>query len=286
MHFRVLPLLFLSLPLTSFGQPPKAKPAAVAVAATPAKPSPGAAGTKAAGIISSDINGKDLDFVVNALDLGKALEYLTAEAAKAANPGLRGVSGELAKTLAGNSAVVSTVAEMRGIHVPADLPTQKRLAEKLGKLSGAKREKVLLDMFIEVDERMVATYESGRKSPDPTILKLSEQAFPQMQEHLFLVQSLAGMAPKRAAGPGGVAMAKAPAAAKPVSEGSGEAPVTSAPPKAEPAPAKPKATTKTAEKLEPIAEAPKEEVAPKKLESDAKGVRRPSFRMNVKPPGE
>src|SRR5262249_28841024 len=151
---------------------------------------PTGVGATPGGIISSEVGGRDLLFIANALDLGKALEYLGNEASKSPNPGLQGLGGELAKTLAANSAVVATLVEMRNLNLPKESPTQKRLTEKLEKLSGAKREKVLLDLFIEVDERMAGIYDAGRKSTDPTILKLSEEAFPEMQEHLFLVQSL------------------------------------------------------------------------------------------------
>jgi hypothetical protein len=247
-------LTVLSLPLASLAQPPKARLAAAAVA------KPSGSGSKA-GLITSEADGKDLTFVTEAFDLGKALEYLSAEAAKATTSQIQGLPGDLAPTLATNSAVVGTVAEMHGIPAPTESPTKRRLAEKLEKLSGAKREKVLLDLFMEVDERMAVTYDLGRRSLDPTISKFAQQAFPQMQEHLFVVQRLAGMAPRRAA-----------------SSAAAEV-------KLEPLPAKPKAV-QTEPKLEPIGEAPREEVAPKKLESDSKGVRRPSFRMNVKPPTE
>ena len=197
MQSRVLPILALALPFSSWAQKPKSAAPAAPAAAAPAKPSGSA---KAPEIISSEVGGRDLVFIANALDLGKALEYLGGEAAKSENPGLQGLGTELLKNLATNSAVVGTVAEMRNINNPKESPTQKRLAEKLEKLNGAKREKVLLDLFIEIDGRMAATYDLGRQSADPTILKLSKEAYPQTQEHLFLVQSLAGIAPRRAGG--------------------------------------------------------------------------------------
>src|SRR6185369_14246916 len=102
---------------------------------------------------------------------------------KATSPSLKTLAEDLAKPLEANFAIVSSVAEMHSIKSPSVSPSQQRLLEKLEKLSGPKRDKVLLDMFIEIDERMAATYDLGRKSKHPTIFKLSEAAFEQTQQH-------------------------------------------------------------------------------------------------------
>lgn len=368
----MLSYLLLALPMASLAAAPKARPAAAAVPAAPAKPAtPNAGAPRAEGIISSEVNGRDLVFIANALDLGKALEYLSAEATNSQTTGFKGLANSLAANLSATTAVASSVAEMHSMKAPTESPTQKRLAEKLEKLSGPKREKVLLEMFIEIDERMLATYELGRASTDPTILKLSKDALPQTQEHLYSVQRLAGIAPKQAAQttapastksvalvppaepkgertdgpvtedkpapksapekgepkPEPVAKAEAPEkkaevksepppppAPKPApvvakeANAAPPAPAKPAPavaettlppkPKTEPAPAPapapakpvvaeaPKVKPTAAPKPAPIAEAPAEDVAPKKLEADPKSPKRPSFRMNVKPPTE
>ena len=173
---------------------PVAKPAVIAQPAVPAKPDEAA--PKPAPLIGSEVNMRDLLFLAHALDLGKSLTYLAEQTARTNNPALKGYGDNLVKTLAAQSALLTTVAEMRNIKAPAESPTQKKLSEKLGKLEGAKLQKALLDSFIEVDERMIATYELGAKSPDATISKFVEQTLPEARKHLLVVQGMAGIAPQ------------------------------------------------------------------------------------------
>ena len=173
---------------------PVAKPAVIAQPAAPSKPEEAA--PKPAPLIGSEVNMRDLLFLAHALDLGKSLTYLAEQTARTNNPALKGYGDNHVKTLAAQSAVLTTVAEMRNIKAPAESPTQKKLSEKLGKLEGAKLQKALLDSFIEVDERMIATYELGAKSPDATISKFVEQTLPEARKHLLVVQGMAGIAPQ------------------------------------------------------------------------------------------
>jgi hypothetical protein len=173
---------------------PVAKPAVIAQPAAPSKPEEAA--PKPAPLIGSEVNMRDLLFLAHALDLGKSLTYLAEQTARTNNPALKGYGDNHVKTLAAQSAVLTTVAEMRNIKAPAESPTQKKLSEKLGKLEGAKLQKALLDSFIEVDERMIATYELGAKSPDATISKFVEQTLPEARKHLLDVQGMAGIAPQ------------------------------------------------------------------------------------------
>jgi hypothetical protein len=197
---RVSPIpvaLLLAVGVVSADQP-KPAPAVTAAPAVPAKPSAGAA-PKAPALISSELSGRDLVFIANGLDLGNALKMLAGKAAQTTNPNLKGFGEELTQTLEAHAAVLETVAEMRQLTPPKVSPTEKRLADKLGKLEGLKLEKAILDSFIDVEERLMATYALGAKSTDPTIAKFVEQAIPQTREHLLLVRSMAGIAPSRAA---------------------------------------------------------------------------------------
>jgi hypothetical protein len=276
MQSRLLPVVLLGLAVPALAVKPKPAPAAPAVPAVPAAPAKSQeAPAKPAAIISSDVGGRDLVFIANALEVSKTLTFLAGQAGHTSNATLKGYGDDLVKTLAAHGAVLNTVAEMRNVKPPTESPSEKRLVEKLAKLEGAKLEKSILDAFIEMDERMVATYELGAKSEDVTIAKFVEQALPQARQHLELMQGMAGIAPKRRPAPKAppieVATNPKPEAPKP------------APPKAEPPKPKPEATTKP----DPIAEPPAEDPAPKKLEGEkTKPATRPAFRTNVKPPAE
>ena len=144
-----------ALCLTSvIAQAPKAavaKPATIAPSsAEPAKPT---------GLITSDIAGRDLTFIAQAIDLGKAMTYLARQAGRTEKPELRGFGDDLVKSLAAQGAVLATLAEMRQVSVPAgDSVTQKSIAARLEKLGGVKLEKAILDTFIDLDRRLIAAY--------------------------------------------------------------------------------------------------------------------------------
>ena len=228
---------------------PAAKPAVIAQPAVPSKPDEAA--PKPAPLIGSEVNMRDLLFLAHALDLGKSLTYLAEQTARTNNPALKGYGDNLVKTLAAQSAVLTTVAEMRNIKAPAESPTQKKLSEKLGKLEGPKLQKALLDSFIEVDEQMIATYELGAKSPDATISKFVEQTLPEARKHLLVVQGMAGIAPQyvERTTPAAPAPIEKAAPAKPV--------VTATPTKA----AEPVLPAPTAKPLPPAVTAPATKLA-------------------------
>lgn len=193
-NFSVLAACVLSA-IPAFAQAAKAKPAKPAAVAQPANPAAQAA--KPAGLIDSDLVGRDLSFIAQAIDLGKAMNYLARLAGRTEKPELRGFGDDLVKTLTAQSAVLSTLAEMRKVSTPAgESATQKQIEAKLGKLTGVKLEKAILDAFIDLDKRMIAAYELSANSPDPTIAKFVEQTLPQAKEHLIYVQSMVGIAPK------------------------------------------------------------------------------------------
>lgn len=184
---------FLVAPCIASAVPKKPKPAVTAV---PASPSSGKA--KRGGLIDSDLGGRDLAFLANALEVGQAQRFLAAQAERTANPDLRGFGEDLVKTLAAQSTVLKAVADMRKIRISeGQSDTERRIAIKLADLDGIRLEKALLDQFREVDRRALATYELGSTSNDATIRKLCEQTLPQIRGHLTFVDAMAGIAPKR-----------------------------------------------------------------------------------------
>jgi hypothetical protein len=181
----------LAVPLIAAAAPRQKTPAR-AVPAVPAQPEESAKPSEP--LINSDLNGRDLLFITQAIDLGKALAFLAEQSPRAADPSLRGFGDELVKTLAAQSAVLNTVAEMRKLRIPQEQSnTEMRIARRCSGLEGIKLDKALLDAFLEVDRKAVAAYELGLTSKDPTIQKLAEQTLPQIREHLLVVQAMAGI---------------------------------------------------------------------------------------------
>ncbi|MEQ1852208.1 MAG: DUF4142 domain-containing protein [Chthoniobacteraceae bacterium] len=181
---------------------PRKKPQAVpAKAAVPAQPAVASDSAKPPSqLISSDLGGRDMVFVAQAVDLGKALRYLATQTPRTSNPALRGFGDDIVKTLAAQTAVLNTVAEMRQLKIPdTESATEKRIAEKVAPLEGIKLEKALLDAFIDVDRQLISAYELGAKSDDVTIRKFVDQTLPHAREHLVLVEAMAGMSSNRPA---------------------------------------------------------------------------------------
>jgi len=195
-------------PCIAFAAPKKLKAAVPAIPAVPVDPSatPKNNGT----LIDSDLGGRDLAFLSDAIGEGKMLRFLASQAERTANPDLRGFGADLVKALAAQSAVLNTVAGMRRLPIPAgQSETERRIAAKVAELDGVKLEKVLLDEFRTVDRRAVSTYELGLASQDQTIRKLCEQTLPLIRGHLTVVDSMAGIAPKHT--PGEIAAIEKPA---------------------------------------------------------------------------
>jgi len=188
----------LFIPLISSAAPKKTPAPARAVPAVQAQPSGISEPTER--LIDSDQNDPDQSFITRAIDIGKALRFLAEQTPNSTDPGLRGFGDDLVKTLAAQSAVLNTVAEMRQMKIPpSENTTEKRVAVRLFKLKGAALDKTLRDSFLEVDREAVTTYELGTQSKDATIQKLSEQTLPQIREHLLVVEAMSGNAPNRTA---------------------------------------------------------------------------------------
>ena len=104
----------------------------------------------------------------------------------------------LAKSIAVQSAVLNSLAEMRHVRVPdGDSISQNKYRDRFEKLDGQRLHKAILEAFLETSERVVMTYEIAEKSGDSTIREFVSQTLPPMREHLLFLQSLVGVSPNR-----------------------------------------------------------------------------------------
>ena len=199
MHTLFIPA-FLSLAMLATAAPKKPVKAVPAVPAIPSKPDALDAAKVSPALINSDLSGRDVSFIAHAMDLGRALRYLATQTPRTTNPALRGFGDDLVRTLAGQSAVLNTVAEMRQMKIPdGQSATERRIADKIAALDGIPLEKAILDAFIDVDAQIITAYEVGVTSQDETIRKFAEQTLPQVREHLVLVEAMAGISQGRPA---------------------------------------------------------------------------------------
>ena len=191
----------LSLAMLATAAPKKAVKAVPAVPAVPSKPDDTTPAKPSAALINSDLSGRDASFIAHAMDLGRALRYLATQTPRTTNPTLRGFGDDLVRTLAAQSAVLNTLAEMRQIKVPdGQSATERRIADKIAALDGIPLEKAILDAFIDVDAQIITAYEVGVTSRDLTIRKFAEQTLPQVREHLSQVEAMADLSRGKPAG--------------------------------------------------------------------------------------
>lgn len=157
-----------------------------------------AAPVKKPALLTSDLNGRDMLFIAQAVDHEKTLTFLAIRASQVPNPELRGFATRLAKSIAVQSAVLNSLAEMRHVRVPdGDSISQNKYRDRFEKLDGQRLHKAILEAFLETSERAVMTYELAEKSGDSTIREFVSQTLPPMREHLLFLQSLAGVSPNR-----------------------------------------------------------------------------------------
>jgi hypothetical protein len=148
-------------------------------------------------LISSELNGRELHFIKSALEVRSTLVYLARQSAEVANPTLRKLGNEIQETLPAQTAVLTTLAEMRQVSIPEESTPQLTIAKKLTGLKGARFEKVLLDALLDTNQELVTTCEAGLRSTDKSVRQFAQQTLPYAQGTLARVQAMAGIAPRR-----------------------------------------------------------------------------------------
>jgi predicted outer membrane protein len=148
-------------------------------------------------LISSELNGRELQFITSALDVRGTLVYLARQTAESKNPTLKKLGQEIQDTLPTQTAVLTTLAEMRKVSIPEDSSRQQNIARKLADVKGARFEKVLLDALLDTNQELVKTCEAGLQSSDKSVKQFAEQTLPYAQGTLARVQAMAGIAPRR-----------------------------------------------------------------------------------------
>ena len=149
-------------------------------------------------LISSELNGRELHFITSALDVRNTLVYLAKRTGEAKNPILRKLGLEIQETLPAQTAVLTTLAEMRNVTIPEETSRQQTIAKRLGDMKGTRFEKTLLDALLDANQQLVATCETGLRSTDKSARQFAEQTLPYAQGTLARLQAMAGIAPRRA----------------------------------------------------------------------------------------
>jgi predicted outer membrane protein len=164
-------------------------------------------------LITSELGGRDLTFLTNAIEHGKTQLYLGELArTKATSEQVKAVGEALASTQAEENRKLIRLGAMKGVNLSSEPPHAKKgLDARLEKLSGPKLEKTLLEEIVAINQRAVATYEAAVESHDDDIKAFVDQGLPLAEEKLRVAGKMAGTAPRQPK-PAASAVAETPAA--------------------------------------------------------------------------
>lgn len=181
-------------PMPATPAPTAAKPAA------PAKP----AAAAPAPLITTEVGGRDLTFLTNAVEHGRVQLYLGDLAkTKATTEQVKAVGEVLFSTQEEENKKLTRLAAMKGITiVSADAAGKKGLSEKLGPLTGAKFDKALMEEIIKVNQQAVSTYEAAAGTKDEDIKAFVDLGLPLAKEKLLLANKMGGTASRDSKTPG------------------------------------------------------------------------------------
>jgi hypothetical protein len=154
-------------------------------------------------LITSDLGGRDLQFLMNAAENGKVLLYLGNLAkTKADAEQVKALGDLLSSTQLDENRKLAQLAARKGVQASDAPPAeQKSLEAKLAKLTGPKFDKTSLEEIVKANERAVATYEAAGQTKDAEIRAFIGQGLALAQEKLKLANKMTGNAARPAAAP-------------------------------------------------------------------------------------
>ena len=145
-------------------------------------------------LITSDLGGRELGFLVKANEHGVLMLYL-AELAKtrSATKSLVALGDLLASTQGEENSRLIQLASGKGMSFKAETPVAlKRLQTRIDLLKGEAFDKACVGEIVLLAKESVANYESGAKSKDAEIRAFAEQGFQLAQEKQKIAQKVAG----------------------------------------------------------------------------------------------
>ncbi|HEV7405801.1 MAG TPA: DUF4142 domain-containing protein [Chthoniobacteraceae bacterium] len=207
-------LLCLVLPLCAEAKPNAKHPPAKAVNSGEPKPvkgklidMTGPAGENPEGlIISTTLNGRDLEFFTTALELGAVESWLGGQAAKRGEADrVKAIGEALQEAQAEENQRLADLAKRKGVALPAETAVsagRRKIEQQLAKLSGPGFDKAVLEQISIVTEQALAAYQGGVLSTDPDVKNFATQLLPLIRDKLVLANRLAGKALPPGAKPG------------------------------------------------------------------------------------
>jgi predicted outer membrane protein len=147
-------------------------------------------------LISTTIGGRDLQFLMSAMENGRVQSWLGEQSKRAESEQLRAIGDAIQSTQEEENRHLQELAAKNGVNMSGDGSSamQRKLSQQLAPLKGPKFDKALIDRFVEATQNAVSAYETGLQSKDERIRHFAEQMLPVAKEKRQLVAKLAGTA--------------------------------------------------------------------------------------------
>lgn len=159
--------------------------------------------TKRPPLISSDLSGGDMQFLISASEQGNvqaALGELAVTHAQSAD--VKAFGQALAKENAVQSEQIKLIAINKGLALPENLsPKKNPTTGKLEKLKGLKFDKAYVEEMLLQLQNYAAIFDKATQSRDPDIKSFATGALPTIKEHLAFLSHTTGNAPASGATP-------------------------------------------------------------------------------------
>jgi hypothetical protein len=143
-------------------------------------------------LITSDLGGREITFLMKANEFGVLLNYLSETAkTKGAGEQFRAIGDLLATTQQKENDRLIQLAANKGKTFPAETPgALKKVQARLDPLSGAELDKACAAELKRMLDAVAANYEAGAKSTDADIKAFAEQGLAMTKDKLSVVDKL------------------------------------------------------------------------------------------------
>lgn len=146
---------------------------------------------KPAGIIQSELGGREMQFFQAASQAGSDLLLLTELAkTRSTSEQVKAVAETLAQTQVTENTEVGRLAAAKKMALTPD--SANASARELGALSGPKFDKAWIERLIGVNESSAVAYAAGAKSADADVRSFAEKMLPVARARLQMAQRLGG----------------------------------------------------------------------------------------------
>lgn len=154
-------------------------------------------------LFTLELDGRDLRFLTDALELGAQQTFLYELAAsRVESEQLKGLANVLQQTQATENQMLVRLAESKGIYFnKTETAARKALTRKLAKLTGPKLDKAWLELVTSAVQAAIDNCEAVFPSRDSDIRSFAEKALLLSKEKLLVINRLTGTNPPAATPP-------------------------------------------------------------------------------------